>query len=468
MTIGSLESLTDDLAHDLPPEELVAGLAVLREQLRGTSKALPLDDLAATGAMHPLPWVRDVILEHLVDRHPESSVTRQLTRWLTHDYDDRVAFRAIDACGVYRDRDALSDLFLIVGRASERVSQRAGRPVGIGHALVLRAITRIVGSDDVATLAEIETALFPQEGTPATSSGTSSRVGDLTHASARAHAHDDMRYVEGGPVPTGVPPAFSTRRLLFDWSPIGGPASETTEVAPFAIDIRPITAAEYDDFAAGNDALRHVNCHPAEPRGKIHLRNTLLDPRCSGDHPATGVDWFDAYAYAASQGKRLPSATEWERACHGNHFWAYPWGDDFDPSKAHCVVDRPKRGRTALESWRRTLLGMADNPPARTTRPVGCVGSESPFGIQDMSGNVWEWTSTAFGGDHIRPPDMERDAIDIVYDPSCYAILKGGAWTSLPELASGAFRGRDLILDRHIEIGFRTVCDCVGGSKEAL
>jgi formylglycine-generating enzyme required for sulfatase activity len=54
----------------------------------------------------------------------------------------------------------------------------------------------------------------------------------------------------------------------------------------------------------------------------------------------------------------------------------------------------------------------------------------------------------------------DRDALDVIYDYRSYGVIKGGTWSSLPEQTSVTFRGRDLVLDRHFEIGFRCACRC--------
>lgn len=441
-----------------------AGLCDLAACL-GTTGPTDVEELAALGAMHPSPWVRQSVLRYLASNHPRAESTGELARWLSHDYEDIVAFAAIDFCGTARLDPALRDLLVIVGPASERLRGRGGKPVGIGHALVLRAIGRIVGSDDPAVIEASESQLFPGGRAPI-------ELADRTDASFhppranryRPHSHRHMRRVPGGGVALGPPLAFSAEELLFDWDDCDADRDSILECGSFNLDEHPVTAADYDRFAASEPAWSHPYCHPAEPAGKLHVRNTLLDRRTGPDHPVTGVDWFDAYAYAAWMGKRLPTEVEWQRAAQGDRPRAYPWGDVFDAGRSHCLPPPRVRGVGAVRAWREALLALADGGITETTRPVGIAGSASPYGIQDMSGNVWEWTTTAFWGDLVEPVDMDRDALDIVYDHHSYAVLKGGAWTSLPEQASSAFRGRDMILDRHFEIGFRCACDCsIGG-----
>lgn len=422
-----------------------------------------IGELAAVGAMHPYPWVRRAVLDALALRAPGHPEVRELVSWLTHDFEDIVAFAAIDQAGRLRLTDALADLIVIVGRASRRLAGGGGgKPVGLGHAMVLRAVTAIAGSEQPADLARIEESLFPG----GTDSGRYPQLPEQNAEHRGTHDHasrpsETMRHVPGGPVVGGPPPAFDPATLLFDWDD----PREERRCADFWMDTVPVSVAEYDRFALSPAAREHTYCHPAEPAGKLHLRNTLLDPRSGPDHPVTGVDWFDAYAYARSAGKRLPTETEWQRAGEGAERRAYPWGDDFDGRLATCMPAPSPAAWEGVLGWRRDLLRLFDEPPAATTVARGRPGSESPYGIRDLSGNVWEWTASGFDGPPFSPSALTANVMDTIYDTRSYAVIKGGAWSTPPEQAAVAFRGRDLAYDRHFEIGFRCVCDCPADAR---
>src|SRR5262249_22284856 len=99
-----------------------------------------------------------------------------------------------------------------------------------------------------------------------------------------------------------------------------------------------------------------------------------------GDHPINCVDWLQADAFCKAYGKRLPTEEEWEWAARGGaRGTTYPWGDE-PPGKQVCWDGEGSE------------LGKG-------SRQLTCaVGShragDSPLGIHDLAGNVWEWTSS--------------------------------------------------------------------------
>jgi gamma-glutamyl hercynylcysteine S-oxide synthase len=421
-----------------------------------------IGELTPAGAIHPDPWVREAILRLLVTTAPEDPAVQELACWMTHDFDDYVAFAAIASCGDLKLTAALRDLMTIVGPVADRLGSSAGKPVGVGHAIVLRAILAIAGTDARDELKALVESLF--DGVQALD--LEAFVAPAPEPSPmtdhwRPHAHDDMVQVPGGAVTLQVPTALRRSERLCDWSDVEVP--EEYEVGPFRMDVLPVTNQAYDEFAASSLAREHVTCHEQEPPGKNHVRNTFLEPGQSERHPAAGIDWFDAYSFATAHGKRLPTEAEWQWAAGGATGWSYPWGDTYDPSKVHCMVPPPAGPPAAerIKHWRDRLVLIGDAPRQARTRPVGTTGNRSPFGLLDMAGNVWEWTASSF---HTRGPVQARvgdaDALDLIYDWRSYVTIRGGAATSLPEQTSVGFRGKDLLVDRHFEIGFRCVCDC--------
>ena len=141
-----------------------------------------------------------------------------------------------------------------------------------------------------------------------------------------------------------------------------------------------------------------------------------------GDHPVVQIAYPDAAAYAEWAGRRLPTEAEWEYAARAGTTSTYPWGEDPAPG-----------GRPMANTWRGAF-------PYRNDGALGWVGSSpvgtfpaNGFGLVDMIGNVWEWTTTRFRGGH-RPgqrsgcctPGREPD-------PSVNQVLKGGSHLCAPE-----------------------------------
>lgn len=183
------------------------------------------------------------------------------------------------------------------------------------------------------------------------------------------------------------------------------------------------------------------------------------------DHPVTQVSWEDAVAYSTWVGKRLPSEPEWERAARGGlEGEEFAWGSDISLG-----------GEEAMNRW----IGRFPwewIPPSREGRGPDTmkVGSFRPngFGLFDMTGNVWEWTSTWFldsgpvqaaccGGGS---PDPERK-VDLSREPGSgipRKVLKGGSFLCAENYCSRyrpAARIPQTVESATCHTGFRCVLD---------
>lgn len=189
----------------------------------------------------------------------------------------------------------------------------------------------------------------------------------------------------------------------------------------FAVSKYPVTRDEYARFAS-------------ETSSNSEWQNPGFGQ--TGSDPVTMVNWDDAKAYVAwltqKTGKtyRLLSESEYEFAERAGTSTAYWWGDDTDH-----------------------LCSYADGPSCgRQTAPVGSYPANA-FGLQDMTGNVWEWTEDCFNADYVDAPDDGRAQTA----GTCgLHVLRGGSWqaSDAKDLRS-AYRGGYFTINRANDFGFR-------------
>jgi formylglycine-generating enzyme required for sulfatase activity len=264
---------------------------------------------------------------------------------------------------------------------------------------------------------------------------------------------DEVVFVPGGPFLMGS--EEGDERAYDDEHP-----QHTVEVGDFWIGKYPVTNAQYARFveAGGYDERQywtgdgwawrigvydskapnwlqdHLSQRPPEKRNRPFWWD---DPRWSlPNHPVVGVSWFEALAYVrwltefTGRACRLPTEAEWEKAARGTDARTYPWGDTWTEDRANTVE---------------ADLG-------RTTAGGAFPGGASPCGALDMSGNVWEWCSSAWKDYPYQANDSRED---LVGDDS--RVFRGGSWDFYRRLARCASRNHDRPGLFYYSVGFRVV-----------
>ncbi len=189
---------------------------------------------------------------------------------------------------------------------------------------------------------------------------------------------------------------------------------------------------------------------------------STLDGRAQ--QPVVHVAFEDAEAYAAWAGKALPTEAEWEFAARGGlHDALFCWGDEFTPG-----------GRYMANTWQgpfpfhdQGLDGFTGRAPVGSFPPNG-------YGLYDMAGNVWEWTTSWYADRHLPPAEADccvpRDPHGapqaLSYDPTQPAVriprkvIKGGSYLCAPNDCRRyrpAARHPQMIDTGTCHIGFRCV-----------
>jgi formylglycine-generating enzyme required for sulfatase activity len=209
----------------------------------------------------------------------------------------------------------------------------------------------------------------------------------------------------------------------------GEEARHLATITGYRIDLMPVTQAEYAEFVADHQAQA-----PAVDEATWNAQGFTQDyasavarfnwqdgapPTGREDHPVVLVTWDEANAYCKWRGalrgeiRRLPSEAEYEKASRGDNGLAYPWGNAYEPARLNSAVKGP-----------------------RDTTPVGqFIDGASPYGVLDVAGNVFQWTSSPFKEGKM--------------------TVKGSAWDDFGGVGRGAGRHGRPVGARHVIVGFR-------------
>ncbi len=281
------------------------------------------------------------------------------------------------------------------------------------------------------------------------------------HAAPGVYTHDaddaTMVYVSAGAFLRGTPKVrMQALQAQFGDYFSGESPQQSISLSAYYIDRFEVTNRQYARFLRAVRMQRHRHCHADEPPYKPHTPTYWRDARLNGpEHPVTGVDWYDAYAYCRWANKRLPTEAQWEKAARGTHGREYPWGNTWVAAYSRNVESTLGRPIYRERVWLRVLGRLDLNALMHMTRPVGSFPTGvSPYGAHDMGGNVWEWCWDSYRKGYA-PEAPTRNPTGP--PPSPYKVLRGGAWSSHRGKIRTAYRNYDLLTDRHLEIGFRCV-----------
>ncbi len=214
------------------------------------------------------------------------------------------------------------------------------------------------------------------------------------------------------------------------------------EVRAFYIYKYEVTNAQYKMFV---DATGH--------RSPPHWSGTTY-PEGKDKHPVVEVSWDDAQAYCRWAGTRLPTEAEWEYAARGDGgageaSLAFPWGDAWDRTVCNNSSFHAGKEITSADDWNAWYKGVEASSFPLTT-PVGLFSkSASPFGVEDMAGNAWEWCAD------IQAPYPEQRANDA--DNQKLRARRGGSWANVALHIRSADRQPAAHDNVNLYTGFRCV-----------
>src|ERR1039458_1170125 len=221
---------------------------------------------------------------------------------------------------------------------------------------------------------------------------------------------DGMVYVPAGP-------------FIFGWEQQTNLRVATVSEA-FRIDRFPVTNGEFCRFLneCGNreeGGAEWIDLKGAYEKEKCRIsgrKGRFTVERGYENHPVIFVSWYGAAAYAKWADKQLPTEQEWEKAARGVDGRRYPWGEEFSEQRCN-TRESGSEGTTEVGKYAEAGL--------------------SPYGAEDMAGNVWEWTKS------------------LLSEKEEYRVVRGGSWGGNRGDAACAYRYYNHPSARDNDLGFR-------------
>jgi formylglycine-generating enzyme required for sulfatase activity len=211
----------------------------------------------------------------------------------------------------------------------------------------------------------------------------------------------------------------------------------TVYLDDFLIGKYEVTSEQYAEFlnAIGrhDDGSGHpfVNIDIVRIRCKDGIYKTIKGWE---DHPAVGITWYGAKAYAEWAGGRLPTEAEWEKAARGEDGREWPWGNLWEMGRCN-----------SLESG------------VHATAPVGSYPlGASPYGVHDLIGNVYEWLADWYQADYYKISPLRNPKGP---DSGVFRVLRGGSWVEINDKCRPSVRFGQLLDSADADFGFRIARD---------
>jgi formylglycine-generating enzyme required for sulfatase activity len=329
----------------------------------------------------------------------------------------------------------------VAATAPTAAKSKGGLFIGVGIGLALAAVGGFFAMNKTSSPPPAAASVAP----PAPSASLA-----LPAAAAPKGCPPKMARIDGGKFFMGSDDK--------DADPDERPAHQVT-LSPFCIDLNEVTTADYkacSDVGECKRAPFEVDWKDIRP-----VEKKAFSPLCNGNHPERGehpincVDWDMAAAYCAWAKKRLPTEAEWEFAARGPDGRRYPWGDE-PPDKTRmnacgkeCLAWGAKVG-VDMGVHGKGMYPDDDGFPA--TAPVGSFPEgKSRYGLFDVVGNVWEWTSD-WEGKYSAEPAVDPTGPKV----GDHRVVRGGAFNgALPSWVRPSQRYSDYPNAHSHAYGFR-------------
>jgi formylglycine-generating enzyme required for sulfatase activity len=152
------------------------------------------------------------------------------------------------------------------------------------------------------------------------------------------------------------------------------------------------------------------------------------------NHPVVAVTLDDAIAYVNWAGKRIPTELEWEKAARCSLGYFFPWGND--TNAGYCAnYDSPEKGTVTVSSY---------------------AEGQSPYGVFNMAGNVWEWCSNEYRPDYYKLISTDNQEVnDETFYVNAPTVVRGGSYSSKLLSILSTYRYHIAKVNNNPEFGFR-------------